>query len=607
LQVEITQRAEDDEDEDDEDDDESVAGPSQLAIPRPDPFDLLVTEDIPVDPSLVPPSSESDDDDSDGDPDPDELSSVDGDASDGEGPPSAAKEALERERKRIALKAMRAKLDGMLCSFFEHLEECMGGRVEHPPAAELAAATLTAASSGTSTPTSEIPTPLSSAPSLVARRPPPTPAQSLAHFQTLLNLFSRQILPTSSTQHIPFLLFLTSSFSPAHTDLFLGLLVSQALYATSTTAPTLNSQPISIGQRVAATVYIGSVVCRARFVTDDQARQVITYLLAWIEGKLHQTRTTRQTDELPLFYAVCQAVMLIFCFRWRAFTGTNPEHEGVLGEMELETEGESVEDGEAGGSGGDGKWMRDLDVLQRAITSELNPLLGCNPTIVSMFAKVAHQTGFAYCFSIIEANTSAARSTSSHALNRVASASTSAPSQGQSTTNSGTAFSSSASISASASDRESGRGRVNSVAAAASAGSASVTLPRQARQTNVDSGLDSYFPFDPYDLVRSNRWIESKYRTWDEVAMGADSDDEDDDDDEEDESEDEEEDVSEDSELENRLGSGLGGNKTSLPKAMTMPKSTPSSWDRRRWLKDNGLSSSLEGMSISPNVSGFAR
>jgi RNA polymerase I-specific transcription initiation factor RRN3 len=134
-----------------------------------------------------------------------------------------------------------------------------------------------------------------------------------------------------------------------------------------------------------------------------------------------------------------------------------------------------------------------------------------------------------------------------------------------------------------------------------------VTLPRQARQTNVDSGLDSYFPFDPYDLVRSNRWIESKYRTWDEVAMGADSDDEDDDDDEEDESEDEEEDVSEDSELENRLGSGLGGNKTSLPKAMTMPKSTPSSWDRRRWLKDNGLSSSLEGMSISPNVSGFAR
>jgi RNA polymerase I-specific transcription initiation factor RRN3 len=583
--VEITQRAEDDDDEEDEDDDEEepVAGPSSLTPPsRPDPFDLLITEDVSVDPSFILPTS--DDDDSEGDPDPDELSSVDGEGSDDEERgTSIAKLALEREKKRVALRSMRAKLDGMLCYFFEHLEECMGGRAEYPPAAEMAASTLTAASSGTSTPTSEYPMPIVSMPSLAARRSPSTPAQSLAHFQTLLNLFSRQILPTSATQHIPFLLFFTSSFSPAHTDLFLGLLVSQALYATSTTAPTLATQPISISQRVAAAVYIGGVVCRARFVTDEQARQVVTYLLAYIDGKMHQSRTNRHTDELPLFYAVCQAVMLIFCFRWRAFTaGTEHEHEheGMVGEMELD--GDSVDGTD--GAGGDSRWMADLDILQRAITSELNPLLGCNPDIVSRFAKVAHQTGFAYCFSIIESNASATRS--SHTLNKLANATTSAASLSSYTASSGVKV--------------------------PTPGGPSLTLPRQARQSNIDAGLDNYFPFDPYDLPRSNAWVERRYRTWAEVNIGAaESDDEDN---EEDEDEDEEDVNSEESpgledEWSGRFGSmsnSIGAR--SLPKPVKMGPSAPSSFDKRRFLKEGqGLSSSLEGMSISPNVTGFAR
>ena len=241
----------------------------------------------------------------------------------------------------------------------------MGGKAGGLPAAEMAALAMvtTTARSGGSTPSSETPT--SSIPNLTPRQPPPTPAQSLAHFQTLLNLFSRQILPTSATQHIPFLLFLSASFSSAHTDLFLGLLVSQSLYATTTTSPGPTSQPVSLNQRVAATVYIGSVVCRARFVTDEQARQVITYLLAYLDGKMRQARPTKGADELPLFYAVCQAVMLIFCFRWRAFT-SEKEGENLLGEMEMDEESEG---------GVENKWMRDLEVLQRAITSDLNPLL----------------------------------------------------------------------------------------------------------------------------------------------------------------------------------------------------------------------------------------
>ncbi len=341
-----------------------IAGPSRLPITASvDPFDLLISEDLPIIPSSRK-SSASDDERSDLDPDPDELSSVDGEGSDEEVESTdEAKQDAMRKKKREAVKSMREKLDGMMCRFFEHVEEYMGGKAASLPAAEMAAQNM--ADSGASTPSSEAPTP--TLPSLTPRRSPPTPAQSLSHFQTLLNLFSRQILLTSATQHIPFVLFLCSSFSPAHTDLVLGLFVSQALYGTTTTSPTTLTQRISLSQRVAATVYIGSLVCRARFVTEEQARQVIIYQLAYIDGELLQTRTARSTEELRLFYAVCQAVMLIFCFRWRAFT-SEKESDSVLGEMEMD--GESLEE-----PSGDSKWMRDLEVLQRAITSELNPLL----------------------------------------------------------------------------------------------------------------------------------------------------------------------------------------------------------------------------------------
>ncbi|ORY25938.1 RNA polymerase I-specific transcription initiation factor RRN3 [Naematelia encephala] len=536
IDVEITnildQDEEEEDDEEEDDDDEADDQIQRLSISQSlDPFDLLISEDIPV--TLLPRGLANESDaGSDSDPDPDELSSVDGDGSESdEEARDEVKQAVERARRREAVKSMRGKLDGMLFYFFEHLEEYIGGKERGIPAAEMAATclTATAASSGRSTPTSEVPTPISGVPMLASTRAAPSPAQALAHFQTLLTLFSRQILPTSSTQHIPFLLFLTASFSHAHTDLFLGLLVSQALYGTTSSNPHPSAAPISLHQRVAATVYIGSAVCRARFVSDDQARAVLAYLLAYVDGKLHQP--ARSIDERPLFYAVVQAVMLIFCFRWRGLRGQAGEGDNVLGELELESEGE-------GDGDGDGRWMRDLDILQRALTSELNPLLGCNPTVVSTFAKVAHQTNFAYCFSILESNARPATSTNP-----------------------------------------------------------SSSAPRQARQANLDAGLDSYFPFDPYELPRSRRFVDPLYRTWGEVALHGQEDEDSDDDDDEGTQDDDD-----DSSVEAN-GNGI----RSLP--LPMPKvNGASSWGehRRRILtKDGGLSSSMEGMSISPNTMGL--
>jgi RNA polymerase I-specific transcription initiation factor RRN3 len=288
-----------------------------------------------------------------------------------------------------------------------------------------------------------------------------------------------------------------------------------------------------------------------------------------------------------LFYAVCQAVMLIFCFRWRAFASPGHEKEReregetVIGEMELEMESDGeVGVEEDGREGEGGKWIRDLDILQRAITSDLNPLLGCNTTVVNTFAKVAHFTNFAYCFSIIEANQqSTTRSGSSHSL------STTGPTQG---------------------GRTPSVSRMNSTNTISSGGmgmnthTSSYSVPRKARQANIDAGLDSYYPFDPFTLPQSKRYIDKIYRTWGEVSIPLDEDDDDDDDDEEEE---------EESESESDEGMDVDiRKKFSLPKHAT---GGGTSWNEaRRRLKggrDDGLSSSLEGMSISPGQTGFLR
>jgi len=57
-----------------------------------------------------------------------------------------------------------------------------------------------------------------------------------------------------------------------------------------------------------------------------------------------------------IFYAVSQAVFLIFCFRWR----------------DLEEEPDDAD--ELLGAGPGKKWISELNVVQRVVTSPLNPL-----------------------------------------------------------------------------------------------------------------------------------------------------------------------------------------------------------------------------------------
>ncbi|KAF9232157.1 RNA polymerase I-specific transcription initiation factor RRN3-domain-containing protein [Melanogaster broomeanus] len=217
------------------------------------------------------------------------------------------------------------------------------------------------------------------------RSPSPLSAESVrsmrtAQFHTLLAIFDRAIIRTFKSRYTQFLIFWYSSLDPEFNDLFQGLLVEKALLGQDVPAVT----------RAAAASYLASFVSRAQFVDRDAARRVINVLCTFLRSHLDVFDSIIQAGQEPpgmahhsVFYAIAQAVFLIFCFRWR----------------DLE---EDFDDADA--CRGRKKWMVELNVVQLVITSPLNPLKVCSPNVVMQFARVAQATDFIYCYSIIEAN-----------------------------------------------------------------------------------------------------------------------------------------------------------------------------------------------------------
>jgi RNA polymerase I-specific transcription initiation factor RRN3 len=177
-------------------------------------------------------------------------------------------------------------------------------------------------------------------------------------FHTLLSVFERTIIHTFKSRYTQFLLFWFSSLDPEFSDLFQGLLVSKALIE--------NELPIVT--RVAAASYIGSLISRAQFVDREGTRRLMSVLCRFLKGHLDAFDVQTQTgDSLPtrthhdVFYAVTQAVLLIFCFRWREMLEEHDQDEEILAPKPRR------------------KWMTELDVLQRVIGSPLNPLKASAP------------------------------------------------------------------------------------------------------------------------------------------------------------------------------------------------------------------------------------
>ncbi|KIL70295.1 hypothetical protein M378DRAFT_183840 [Amanita muscaria Koide BX008] len=411
-------------------------------------------------------------------------------------------------------------------------------------------------------------TPTSTAPLLAdvlsKRAPDLAPSERLrAQFNTLLSIFDRTILRTFKSRYTQFLVFWFTSLDTEFADIFQGMLIDRALFASDTSLlnPAVDSADDSgithVGHtptvtRAAAASYIGSFVSRAAFVDRTMTRQVVGVLCQFLHAhidavdeviRMYGPGLTANINEgvsgiigkeqNTVFYAVVQAVFLIFCFRWRDLLEDADDQE----EDEVETwKGATSITAVVAGK----KWMTELSVLQRVVTSVLNPLKLCSPSVVAQFARVAHSTDFLYCYSIIQSNKHSDHSSKSSS-DSPRPASTIAPSVTE------------------------------------------LSLPQR---ESIVLELNTFFPFDPYRLQCSGSYIQGIYREWSSVAI---------EEDEEEEEEDEDEDDSHavtDSDAENESTEvNVNGPSRSIP---ISGKATGGEHAA------DGLKASLEAMSISP-------
>ena len=286
---------------------ELEAGQEQTEVFDLDPFDTVVGQE--------PPDEDEDEDGSeDGGDDFSDLSTEAGSDDNDDAPHIQTPLDLDR------ITEMVNKLDAILKLLFDHFDR---------PPSTLSSPSEPSTPAPTTSPSTPpllpIPTSLPLAPS------DPTP--HLAQFHALLAIFTRTILCTFKSRYTQFLLFWFASRNTTFADLFLGELVAHALLEPS--APEVS--------RAAAASYVASFVSRAMFIGREEARGTVRVLCRFLE---HQVDVLEGADAAPagVFYAVAQAVFLIFCFRWR----------------ELGEEG--------------GLWMAELGVVQRVVACPLQPL-----------------------------------------------------------------------------------------------------------------------------------------------------------------------------------------------------------------------------------------
>ena len=240
------------------------------------------------------------------------------------------------------------KLDAILKLLFDHFDQ-------QPP--------ISSNSTSPSVPsTPAIPSPPSSPMPTLPTLPQSTHLQvdchdqQLAQFHTLLAIFTRTILCTFKSRYTQFLLFWFTSRDSVFADLFLGELVAHALLEPSEPAIA----------RVAAASYVASFVSRAKFIGPEEARGTVRVLCRFLEHDLDAYEACDGDAAPPgVFYAVAQAVFLIFCFRWRDLVegDENGDAEGGRDRGQDTLEGPLKK-----------TWMAELSIVRRVVACPLQPL-----------------------------------------------------------------------------------------------------------------------------------------------------------------------------------------------------------------------------------------
>jgi RNA polymerase I-specific transcription initiation factor RRN3 len=291
-------------------------------------------------------------------------------------------------------------------------------------------------------------------------------------FQTLLAQFQSIVIPTYRSRHTQFVLFHFSQMSRDFIERFVAACSHLAI--DSSRPPLL---------RASACAYLASYIARGAHVPGFVVRDVFDLLCSQLERlrALHEPKCTGpDLRRYGTYYAIVQALLYAFCFRWRDLIvtsdGTPPSDADIIyHEGEFQWHGSTHE------------------IIRRNLFCRLNPLRICAPNIVTQFARMATHLKFTYVDSKIETNKRVrlSRSLASAYLNGIG-------------------------------------------------GRETALTGKKGEEAFL---MDAYFPFDPYVLPRSKRWVDQDYVQWRPVpGMPVEKDD---DDDEEDDDEDGEEDSTE--------------------------------------------------------------
>lgn len=288
----------------------------------------------------------------------------------------------------------------------------------------------------------------------------PSMEEQVGSLNLLLSQFIATILPTHRSRHSQFLLFHFAQQSPEYVDTFVGTCVQITFD---------KGQPAIVRQASAA--YLASFVARGMHVPSNTVRNTFDY----IGGELARLRRAYEPSchgpdmrRYSSFYVLVQALLYIFCFRWRDLESA-PDDDSADDDLNILYNQEH-------------QWKSGVkEALSQNVFSKLNPLKVCSTAIVTEFARIANHLSIVYVYHLLETN------------KRV-----------RVLQSSGTGY-----------------------------GQLSRETALSARRDESYQHLDAYFPFDPYHLPKSKRWIEGDYREWsgipgldDEQASESDSDDE---------------------------------------------------------------------------------
>jgi RNA polymerase I-specific transcription initiation factor RRN3 len=267
----------------------------------------------------------------------------------------------------------------------------------------------------------------------------PNSVEAAAMFETLLGHFTNIILPTYRSRHTQFLLFHFAQTAEHLVDQFAGTCVQLAFQP---------GRPAVLKQSSAA--YLASFVARGAHVQPHVVRTVFELIgnnLDHIRAENELTCRGPDLKRYSTFYAMTQALLYIFCFRWRDLITSSDISE---------------EDDPAAFVGQDLSWTSGIkETLSRTIYSKLNPLKICSPPIVAEFAKIANHLRFMYVYPLLETNK-----------------------------------------------------RIRLSQFSSSQGNGALRDAGNGGNSESWHQLDAYFPFDPYQLPVSKRWVENDYVQW---------------------------------------------------------------------------------------------